>query len=266
MGYPIIEWLERRGTLNRTVRYALSDRVTVELPLWRRPNQLGPPEARNYERHLIQAVCGELRSIGLPALLVDCGADVGLASALLVAHAELIHEVVACEPNAEPRELLALNLASWPVAARCLPYAIADFHGRGRLAQPTYDTSPHAAFLEADPGGDVEVRRIDDLELDVAGRCLVLKIDVEGGEPAVLRGAMATLKRAAAWIVTLEAHRKVANRTGVDPCEIARLLPDAGMTKCRVAERPEPRLDLARPYFDQVTDLPIGNLVCVGHG
>jgi len=261
-GYRLIEWLERSGRLNVTARYALSDRIAVEMPLWRRPNQLAECESLAYEQQLVGAVTKELTAIGLPAVLVDCGADVGLVAGLLCAQSPGIEEVVACEPNPEAREILARNLASWPVATQCLPFAIADFNGRGRLAQPAYDNSPHAAFLRPHAEGDILVRRLADLPLDVTSRCLVLKIDVEGGEQAVLRGALDVLSRAPAWIVTIEAHRKVFERTGVDPCEVVRQLVPLGLVRTYIAERPATPLDISRPYFDQVIDPPVTNILC----
>lgn len=265
-GYQIIEWLERRGRLNHTTVYKLSDRVAVEMPLWRRPNQLNLTEARQYERPLVDAVERELDAIGLPAVLVDCGADVGLLAGLLVARSRQIEEVVACEPNAEAFRFLTANLARWPVRSRGLAVGVADFAGRGRLCQPDYQTSPHSAYLEADPMGDVEVARVDDFQFDVGDRSLLLKIDVEGGEWAAVAGALETLRRARRWIVTIEAHRQVYARTGIDPGEVVRLLAPVGLNNAYVAERPNISLDWSRPYFEQVAKPAIGNLVCVSRG
>lgn len=262
-GYQLIEWLERRGRLNRTTLYALSDQVAVEMPLWRRPNQLDAHEARNYERALVQAVASELSALGRPTLLVDCGADVGLTSGLLSAQSSRIEEVLAIEPNPEAYEILLRNLQRMPVRSRGLQAAAADFTGCGNLCQPDYDGSPHAAFLQADPAGSVQVTRIDDLNLDVAQRCVLLKIDVEGGESAVVAGAFETLRRARSWIVTSEAHRQVARRTGVDPLDLVRSLEQVGLHRAYLAERPDMQLDRSRRYFDQVAEPAIGNLIFV---
>jgi FkbM family methyltransferase len=263
-GYRIIEWMERTKQLDRTAWYPLSRGIGVELPLWRRPNQLNRWEARHYERALVDAVAREIHDAKLPTTLGDCGADVGLMSGLLAARCPEIDEIVACEPNPEAYDILANNLARWPLKARARRAAIADFTGRGRLQSPAYDDSPHAAFLVADPHGEIDVLRVNNLGLNVRQRCLVLKIDVEGGERGVIVGATSTLHQARRWIVTLEAHRKVFERTGVDPIEVARLLEGLGLQRVLLAERPNVVLDLQRPYFEQVTDLPIANLVAVG--
>lgn len=260
-GYRLVEWLERSQCLQRTAWYSLSDRISVEMPLWRRPNQLDLHEALNYEHALVDAVAREVAAAALPAVLVDCGADVGLLSGLFAARCPAIDEIITCEPNDEAFAILARNAARWPITSRALHIALADFSGRGALRQPDYDASPHAAFLEADAGGSIDVARVDDLAIDVAARCVAIKVDVEGGELAVLTGAIGTLRRARRWVVTIEAHRKVCERTGADPMQTARLLAPLGLERLYIAERPDIHLDWERPYFAQVEDLEIANLV-----
>ena len=69
--------------------------------------------------------------------------------------------------------------------------AVADFAGRGRMDSPDWDPSDHARYLVPADDGDVDVLRVDDLPVE-PGAPVVLKIDVEGGELAVLRGARET--------------------------------------------------------------------------
>jgi FkbM family methyltransferase len=262
-GYQLIELLERTPLLKRAASFPLSERVTIEAPLWRRPNQLNLTEMREYERPLIQALAQEIAAARLSTVLVDCGADIGLVSGLLVEHCPSIAEVFCCEPNAEAFDFLNRNVARWPVAARALRLGVADFVGRGSLRQPSYHTSPHSAFIEADANGEFEVVSVDHLQLNTAGRCLVLKIDVEGGEHAVVRGALETQRAAARWIVTIEVHRLVVDRTGIDPLETIRLLETAGLGRVFLAERPEWCIDLGQPFLVQAPDVAIGNLVAV---
>lgn len=262
-GYQLIELLERTPLLKRAASFRLSERVLIESPLWRRPNQLNLTEMRDYERPLIEALAREIDTAGLPAVLVDCGADIGLVSGLLVAHCPRITEVVSCEPNTEAFDFLARNVARWPIPARALRVGVADFVGRGSLRQPSYHTSPHSAFVEADPNGEIEVVSVDHLNVDTAGRCLALKIDVEGGEHAVVLGALETLRAVACWIVTIEVHRQVIDRTRIDPLETIRLLESVGLGRVFLAERPELSFDLRQPFRVQAPDVAIGNLVAV---
>jgi FkbM family methyltransferase len=55
-----------------------------------------------------------------------------------------------------------------------------------------------------------------------------LKIDVEGAEHAVLRGAMKTLSRSAAPTVFLELHNALIRRRGEDPGQVVRSLESFG--------------------------------------
>jgi hypothetical protein len=89
-----------------------------------------------------------------------------------------------------------------------------------------------------------------------------MKVDVEGGELAVLRGAEQTLRDAAGWCISVEAHRDVFRRTGIDPCECIRFLAQFGSVTARVAECPDVALDPQRPYFEQVSE-KITNVVCL---
>jgi hypothetical protein len=56
----------------------------------------------------------------------------------------------------------------------------------------------------------VPVRRLDDLAADIAGRISFVKIDVEGGELGVLRGATATIARhRPALLIEIEARHSL---------------------------------------------------------
>ena len=86
---------------------------------------------------------------------------------------------------------------------------------------PEYDDSDHARFLV--PGeGPLEVVTIDSFGL--RGGDLAIKIDVEGGELDVLKGAVETISSARKCVITVEANPRVALRTKRDPVECLRFL------------------------------------------
>jgi FkbM family methyltransferase len=165
------------------------------------------------------------------------------------------------EPNPVAFEFLSRNAAGLPFPTRAIKAAAADFTGKGKLETSPTDLSDHARFLAPAGDGDLEVIRIDDLDLPPGGT-IVMKVDVEGGELAVLKGAEQTLRAAVHWCVAFEAHREVVSRTGIDPCECIRFLASIGGVDARVAECPDIILDPARPYFDQVSE-KITNVVCL---
>lgn len=259
-GFQMIELAERMGWLNSDCRYELSDRVSVDVPLYRRVNQLALPDLLAYERPLVKLLTSTINGFPQPVTWIDCGADIGILTALVTAGCRELKKIIALEPNPAPFPYLQRNLAQLPFPARANSSAVADFCGRGTLAYSPKDPSDHSRFLEPNEQGELDVIRIDDLEI-VPGQPVALKIDVEGGELAVLRGAAQTLANASAWVVAFEAHRDVVRRTGIDPCECIRFLAGIGGGQALVAERPKITLDAERPYYEQV-DEKITNVVC----
>ncbi|MGI8981979.1 MAG: FkbM family methyltransferase [Pirellulaceae bacterium] len=261
-GYRLIELAERRGWLNCVVEYELSDEVKLAVPLWRRENQWALPDLLAYENELVASLDEPAHDLLPPLRWIDVGADIGALTALVAAQSPQFVEAVLLEPSPVAFEFLARNAAQLPFPARALQAAAADFTGKGKLAQSPTDPSEHARFLTPAEDGDLEVICIDDLGLPPGGS-IVMKVDVEGGELAVLKGAEKTLRAADCWCVAFEAHRDVVSRTGIDPCECIRFLASIGSVDARVAEREKLlTLDSGKLYFDQVSD-KITNVVCL---
>ncbi len=260
-GFQMIELAERMGWLNSDCRYKLCETVGVDIPLYRRVNQLALPDLLAYERPLVKLLTSTINGFPQPVTWIDCGADIGILTALVTAGCRELKEIIALEPNPVPFPYLQRNLAQLPFPARANSSAVADFCGRGILAYSPKDPSDHSRFLAPNEQGELDVIRIDDLEI-APGQSVALKIDVEGGELAVLRGAAQTLANASAWVVAFEAHRDVVRRTGIDPCECIRFLSGIGNLQTSVAECEGIKLDPARPYFQQV-DEKITNVVCI---
>lgn len=261
-GFQLIELAERQGWLNYVVEYELSDDVKLAVPLWRRENQWALPDLKRYEKNLITQMIHNnmLGPMVFPDLWIDVGADIGIVSALLAKQVGF-SEAILIEPNSVAFEFLENNAAKLPFPTRAIQAAAADFTGKGILAHSPSDTSDHARFLVPDPDGDFDVVRIDDLGIPPGGSVL-MKVDVEGGELAVLKGAAQTLANASNWCVAFEAHRDVVRRTGIDPCECIRFLSDIDSLFVSVGERQDVELDMWRPYFAQVSDR-VTNVICV---
>ncbi len=260
-GYHLVELAEKLGWLNVLVRYRLSDRVSLDVPLNRRETQWAWPEIVNYERPLVELLAQKIGEFSSPVTWLDCGADIGAITGLVAAQSPRIDEVIAIEPNPDVKELLGQNLSLLPFSGRVVPAAVADFSGRGRLEHFPTLRSDHSRFLVPDEQGDSVVTRLDDFDIPTE-KALAIKIDVEGGELAAIRGAQRILTESPAWIVAFEAHRLVCERSGIDPCECLKLLRQYGATEFTVAEARDIRLDDQRPYFEQVP-LKVSNVVCV---
>jgi FkbM family methyltransferase len=259
-GYRLIELAEKRGWLNCVVEYKLSDDVKLSVPLWRRENQWALPDLQAYELALVSILGRSSRLLSQPVRWIDVGADIGALTALVAAQTRFA-EGILLEPNPVAFEYLEKNLARLPFPARALQAAAADFAGRGTLAHSPADPSDHARFLAPAKDGELEVVRIDDLGIPPGGS-IVMKVDVEGGEFAVLKGAEQTLRSAANWCVAFEAHRDVVSRTGIDPGECIRFLASISRMRTIVAECPKITIDASRPYYEQV-DERITNVVCM---
>jgi FkbM family methyltransferase len=250
-GWRMLAPLARSGRLQRVVRHELADGVSLDVPLWRKVNQWDLPDLLAYDPPLIDDLAAAAESLPRPLVFVDCGADIGTVTALLAARARL-DRLIAFEPNAEAFPFLRDSLARLP-GAEAHHAALADFAGRGELRSPPHDASDHAKYVAPAEPGDFPVRSIDSLGLAPDGG-LLLKIDVEGGELAVLRGAEASLRASAGFAISFEAQREQAARTGIEPMEIVRFIEQIRPCEVTVSDLPGFRPDRERPFFSQIPD------------
>jgi FkbM family methyltransferase len=137
-------------------------------------------------------------------LVVDVGANVGYLTSLAAARAGTAGSVISFEPHPEVFGLLEANVGRWS-AAEAAPVethqvALSDRDGTAQLnAGPRFHANMGLASL-SEPGTAtvddhlvaVAVQRLDEV---IGDRSIgLLKIDVEGHEPEVLRGAVELLQ------------------------------------------------------------------------
>jgi FkbM family methyltransferase len=248
-----MEALAARGVLDVVVEYPLG-KFAFGVPLRRNPMDLN--DLLQYESRLINLFCHRLSGIS-GAVLFDCGADIGVFSAAVCSRSEAISSVIAFEPNADALPYLEKNMAALPLRAQVIGCAVANFVGSGKLESPAYDRDYTARFLV--PGeGPIRVTTIDSFKK--FGRNVAIKIDVEGGEIDVLRGACETIRSADACVIAIEAHPSVASRTGQDPVECLRFLQSIRPFQFSVAETGE-RLTTDRAVLKS-GEKSVHNLVC----
>ncbi|MCP8940110.1 FkbM family methyltransferase [Alsobacter sp. SYSU M60028] len=137
------------------------------------------------------------------AVFLDIGAHSGLYSLVLASRLPF-EAIVAYEPA--PANLVQLRANLWINDAlakvRVVEQAVADKPGRASFVVSLAKNRGHSRILEGEAEAgetliDVEVTTVD-ATLDVTGKLVVAKIDVEGGETKVLEGMEATLRRNAA--------------------------------------------------------------------
>ena len=123
---------------------------------------------------------------------VDVGANIGVYSVVAAVRGA---RVWAFEPNDTARAMLTANLALNHVEARVtvLSCALADFNGPARFTTDLESSNPLEVGLRAE-GEVVEVRKLDTM-VGPGDRVTLMKVDAEGFDEAVLRGARGALER-----------------------------------------------------------------------
>ena len=156
-------------------------------------------QTRSYEAPLpIILMAAVTRSQGL---FLDVGANNGLYS-ILATKTRPDAGVVAFEPYAPARDVFLANLVLNGVEANVVVHdvALSDSTGKATLHVPdsSHGLLETSASLEPDFQSAAQTvtvykTRLDDITLD--GRIAIMKIDVEGHEAAVMRGAVRRLEQ-----------------------------------------------------------------------
>ncbi len=249
-GFRLQQMAQERGYLNVCVTYPLSGRVSFSVPLAMRTYD--EDFVRTYEKMVLDAFSDGIRAVPGDYTFIDCGADLGLMACRIAAAEPSIKRVIAFEPNDRIFGYLQTNLAALPAAATAFHGAVADFEGRGDMHFPEHDSnSEHARFLVPDPTGSIPVTTVDAQAIP-AGSKVILKIDVEGGELAVVNGAARTLASADHFIIVFEAQRDQVARCGIDPIEIVARLAQIASIDVSIADAPGLAMDWTKPFFSQI--------------
>lgn len=251
-GYRMINVVEAHGILDLVARYTLTDEITIDVPLYRAANRWDRESVLGYDVPTVSTLATAINALAEPAIFLDCGADIGVMSVLIAVQSSNIERYIGIEPNQIAFELLQKNYDRLPVNTETIFGAVGDFTGTGELASPDYyPDDDHAKFLVAAESGSIPVFKIDDLNIE-PDKFIALKLDVEGAELAAVEGAIKTLSNAKGFVVDVEAHPKVANRTGIDPIKVLRRLNAIRPCRFRICERPDVDLQLDEDFFKQV--------------
>ncbi len=197
-------------------------------------------------------------SIGTDMTVVEAGAHMGYVTLQAARAVGPNGRVFAFEANPRAVPLIERNLVLNGLEARAtvVPLALADVPGR------------HAFFLSGggdtsslhEPDGaseriEVTVTALDDW-LDPTVRVDVVKLDIEGGEVAALRGMRETLARAGPDLVVFaECHPSMLERSGSSADELIETLHGIGLDVRWIDEslgstRPFHEVDLSHGYVN----------------
>ena len=234
-GNRLVQVFERLGLLDVVVQYRLGHSVSLNVPLFREDTCWDQRDIEDYERRLVHSLCRLLEPLN-DVVLFDCGAGIGTFSALVCSQTSSVARVIAFEPNLDVAGFLKHNLSYLQVSSLSITKAVSCFEGSGHLEVPDYDSSGHARYLA--PGdGPLEVVTID--SFGVRSGSVAIKVDAEGGELDILKGAVQTISSARTCLVTVEANPHVARRTKRDPVECLKFLQSLRPFRFVIAETAE---------------------------
>lgn len=169
------------------------------------------------------------RSLRRGSVFVDVGANLGYYSLGANRRVGDDGQVIAFEPNPATLARLRRNVdLSQANRIKIFDCALSDASGQCLLYVPPDPTMHgHASLREQDRTGHlttaVQVRRLDDVLGNELSRLDIIKIDTEGSELAVLRGAEQLVTRFRPSIL-VEFNKETADSFGYSPLDIPRLL------------------------------------------
>jgi FkbM family methyltransferase len=214
-----------RAVARRTLRAFVGARAEQMLHGWyhrvlRAMGRFGPPEDV-----VSKAMLGAIAARSMT--IIDIGANVGRYSWFLRRHAPRQSRLFALEPHPGAARLLRKAMAGLP-GTNVLELGASDVDGMAQLMVPDGSSgNPVSGLAWVKIGGGtaeadrplIRIRRLDGLiregSITINGPVL-LKIDVEGGEPRVLRGA-ADLLRDLRPILYFECQASSLARQGETP-------------------------------------------------
>jgi FkbM family methyltransferase len=178
-----------------------------------------------WEADVMKLLANVLRPGGT---FVDVGAHVGFHSVLAAQLVGPAGTVFAVEPAPWAIELLRANVWRHGLGANVLPFAASDEAGTVRLALDDAHRSG-AHLTGAADAIEIPAARLDELLPNVVVD--VIKIDVEGAEPLVLRGARKLLERSPRLLAIVE-FRDERHLSGERPAEVLEFYRSLGFDLC----------------------------------
>ena len=192
-------------------------------------------------------------------IALDVGANIGNHS---IFFSDYFKVVIAFEANPLTYQLLAYNIGFRKnIVGHCV--GLGDEKGTFQLTEKPTNFGGSSISIEGNDNEhsvDVAVDRLDDF-LRVDGHISLMKIDVEGFEENVVRGAIETIRKYEPIIVFEQHEREFDN--GMTPT--ARLLKDLGYEFCWSETKSTSRSYLVRRAFN-VWGLMFGKRVKIRYG
>lgn len=151
---------------------------------------------------------------------IDVGAHVGLWSMQLAKKFAVVH---AFEPVAAYRECFLHNVDAKGVLL--YPFALGAEQGRVSMKIPTLNGGLDTGGTHVVPGNDVELKTLDEFDFHNVD---FIKIDCEGFEEAVIKGARETIERCRPVMIVEQKPHKLSANYGIKGAPAIELLKSMG--------------------------------------
>ena len=179
--------------------------------------------------------------------VVDAGANIGQYTLLSAQAVGPGGRVLSFEPSARTfaklKENVELNRFE---NVRLFPAALWDAEGKLGFRLPEPNNSGTFRYSKT---GEVEVDAVPLGKVIGTSRVDLIKMDVEGAEARVLRGAEALIRKYRP-IILMEINRRALEENGVDPEALLGMLKDLGYKMWRMGSSAEDSYDVES--FDQI--------------
>ena len=200
-------------------------------------------------------------------VFLDCGAYFGQVSMRVAKLCPGLSEVILFDPNQDNCAYSEANLRLTGKPYRVINAAVSDFSGRATLIFPEGPTVPDSAYIDKNDNGDIKVIRLDDLprayNVNLAGKNVGIKLDVEGQERAAVLGAERIIREAKGVCFFMELHPGVLRKKGQTAESLLRTVSGIRPTDWYVADQPELKLKLDAPIFEQIGEERICDVIGV---
>ena len=194
--------------------------------------------------------------------VVDVGANIGFHTVQLAHAAGSTGHVFAFEPDADNLCILRHNIAANHLAnVTVVPKAAADRSGGLRLFRSAANRGDHRVYDSGDGRSAVEIEAvaIDSVLSTVEGPVSLVKLDIQGAEPAAVRGMRGFLQRhPEAWVAT-ELWPLGLVRSGSSVSDYLDLLHGLGAALLRIDERRRRLVPLDLEWLSQTVTVERGN-------
>jgi FkbM family methyltransferase len=189
------------------------------------------------------------------AVIFDVGANFGYYSLVLAYFLQRCCTIYAFEPNPRSYQNLghniSLNQMEDVIRPQCL--GLSDCDGEASFIEPAGNTGASTLV----PGHGVEVLTLDSFaRINNLARVDLIKIDVEGMERSVLKGACHLIESAPAPMLLIEVHPHTQRRAGTSCYDLIQDIRDLGFNIYEL------RRDVLRPLQMVPTGDDYINVLC----